>query len=128
MLYERSTAQPIGVVGRKVEEATKRHGFGVIAVHNLQEKMREKGVDFAIPVQIYEVCNPHQAKVVLEADPSISTALPCRIALFQKGDRTTVATIRPTAQLAGFNRPDLEPVACEVEGVILKIIDDATGA
>jgi Domain of unknown function DUF302 len=32
------------------------------------------------------VCNPHQTKKVLEANLEISTALPCRISVYQEGE------------------------------------------
>jgi uncharacterized protein (DUF302 family) len=48
--------------------------------------MAKKGVEFSKECLTYEVCNPFQAKKVLEANPSISTALPCRIAVFEEGD------------------------------------------
>jgi uncharacterized protein (DUF302 family) len=74
---------------------------------------------------IYEVCNPVQAKRVLEANPSISTALPCRIAITQKGNQTKISTIKPTALLALYGNPELNPVAEEVERAILAMINEA---
>ena len=58
---------------RDLQGSAAKHQFGVIAVHNLQEMMKKKGVDLAIECRIYEVCNPHQAKKVLEGDGAIST-------------------------------------------------------
>jgi uncharacterized protein (DUF302 family) len=40
--------------------------------------MAKKGVEFAHECLIFEVCQPQQAKKVLEQNMSVSTALPCR--------------------------------------------------
>lgn len=87
--------------------------------------MAKKGVEFSKECLIYEVCNPVQAKKVLEANPSISTALPCRIAIFQEGDHTKLSTIKPTAMLEMFGNKDLDPVAQEVEQVIVAMMNEA---
>ena len=75
--------------------------------------------------RIFEVCNPYQAKRVLEKDLSISTALPCRISAFEEGGRIRLATLRPTVLLSMFNAPDLEPVAKEVEETLIQIMKKA---
>jgi uncharacterized protein (DUF302 family) len=127
MLYVKESRKSIADVGKALEEAAKKRQFGVLTVHNLRETMKKKGVDFSKECRIYEVCNPHQAKKVLEADTRISTALPCRISVFEDEGKVKLATLRPTAQLAMFGRKDLEPVAKEVENVIIEIMDEAAG-
>ena len=74
-----------------------RHKFGVLGVHDLKAKMAEKGVEFARECRIYEVCNPQQARRVLERNMEISTALPCRVSVYEEGGITKLATIKPTA-------------------------------
>src|SRR5438477_267587 len=63
--------------------------------------------------RLNEVCNPHQAKRVLEADGAISIALPCRISVFGTPEHYTLATMRPTEMMKGFASPEVEPVARE---------------
>lgn len=76
--------------------------------------------------RIYEVCNPHQAWKVLEAEGAISTALPCRISVYGSPGDYTLATMLPTAMMKTFDRPGIEAVAQEVEGVIVQLMNDAT--
>jgi uncharacterized protein (DUF302 family) len=45
----------------------------------------EEGVDFSRECLIFEVCQPQQAKKVLEENMSISTMRPCRISLYDEG-------------------------------------------
>lgn len=125
MLYTRESRKSIGEVGKALEEASAKRKFGVLTVHDLKQTMKKKGVDFKMECRIYEVCNPQQAKKVLEADPQISTALPCRISVYEEDGKVKISTIKPTAQLAMFGRKDLESVAKEVEDTIIAIIDEA---
>lgn len=123
MLYERETRGTVAEVSARAAEAVAAHKFGVLGQHDLRAKMREKGVEFAPACVILEICNPHQAKTVLEQNLSIATALPCRIAIFERGGKTVVSTLRPTALLKMFAAPGLDPVAQDVEQTIVKIID-----
>ena len=79
MVHIVESRKPLDRVARDLEEAVARHKFGVLGVHDLKATMANKGVDFGPECRIFEVCNPHQAKKVLEANLEISTALPCRI-------------------------------------------------
>jgi uncharacterized protein (DUF302 family) len=95
-------------------------------VHDLKETMTKKGVEFARECLIFEVCQPQQAKKVLDQNMSISTALPCRISIYEEGGTTMLATLKPTTLLAMFNTPQLEKVAQEVEDTIVRIMEEAT--
>lgn len=114
-------------VGQDLEVAVKRRKFGVLAIHNLKETMAKKGVTFEPECRIYEVCNPLQAKKVLESDLAISTALPCRISIYQEGGKIKLATIKPTALIGQFGKPELKPVAEEVEKLLFEMMDEAAG-
>jgi len=72
-----------------------------------------------------EVCQPQQAKKVPDADMSVSTALPCRISIYEEDGKTILATLKPTTLLAMFNVPQLKEVAQEVEDTIVKIMKEA---
>ncbi len=125
MLFEIHSGKTLEQIGRGLEEAAARHQFGIIAVHNLKETMARKGVDFAGECFIYEVCNPHQAKKVLEANGAVSTALPCRISVYNSPNGHKLATILPTALMKIFATPSLVPVAREVEAVIVAMMKEA---
>ncbi len=127
MLYARESTDPIDVVCQRLEAASAENKFGVLGIHNLKEKMKSKGVDFPRECRIFEVCNPHKAKTVLEADMSVSTALPCRISVYEEDGKTKVAMLKPIALMALFGRDELRPVAEEVERTMERIIDSACG-
>ncbi len=125
MLIKMSSDKTISQAASAVEASAKANQFGVMQVHNLQETMIKKGVEFPRECLILEICQPEQAKKVLDQNMSISTALPCRISIYKEGDKTILATIKPTVLLAMFNTPQLKDVALEVENTIIKIMKEA---
>lgn len=126
MLFEISSAKPLPAIEKGLQDSAAKHKFGIIGVHNLKEKMREKGVDFAGECMIYEVCNPGQAKKVLEANGAVSTALPCRISVYQTGEGYRIATMLPTEMMKAFEGgPEMEAVAREVEDTIIAMMKES---
>ena len=125
MLHIVESKKTLADVTRDLEQAVARHKFGVLGVHDLKAKMAEKGVPFDRECRVFEVCNPHQAKKVLEANLEISTALPCRISVYEEGERTKLATIKPTALIELFASPGLREVAREVEATLETIMAEA---
>jgi uncharacterized protein (DUF302 family) len=125
MLFKLSSDKTMPEAAASLQGAAQANRFGVMQVHNLKETMAKKGVEFAHECLIFEVCQPQQAKTVLEQNMNISTMLPCRISLYQEGGKTVLATLKPTALLALFNEPQLEPVARDVENTIIKIMKEA---
>lgn len=109
-----------------VETAAKNHSFGVLHIHNLQQTMKNKGVDFPHACQILEICNPHKAHAVLTADMSMNLALPCRISVYEENGKTKIGMIKPAAMLSVLSdSPELLAVAGEVEETTMAIIDAA---
>ena len=128
MLIKLSTDKTLSEVAAALQIAVPANHFGIMQVHNLQETMTKKGVEFTRECQIFEVCQPQQAKKVLEQNMSISTALPCRISLYREDGKTILATLKPTTLLAMFNSPQLAGAAQEVEDTIVKIMQAAISA
>ena len=125
MLIKLSTDKTVSEAAAALQVAVQANHFGVMQVHNLQESMEKKGVVFTHECLIFEVCQPQQAKKVLDTNMSVCTALPCRISVYEEGGKTVLATLKPTTLLAMFNSPQLEGVAQEVEATILKIMEEA---
>ena len=125
MLFEIPSEKSLEAIGKGLEEAAARYKFGIITVHNLKETMAKKGVDFEGECMVYEVCNPQQAKKVLESNGAVSTALPCRISVYLSPHGYKLATILPTALMKIFATPSLVPVAREVEEVIVAMMREA---
>lgn len=125
MLIKLTTDQSVTDAAAALQLAVTANHFGVMQIHNLQETMQKKGVDFDHECLIFEVCQPQQAKQVLDANMSVCTALPCRISIYEEGGKTTLATLKPTTLLAMFDSPKLKDVAQEVEETLVQIMKDA---
>jgi uncharacterized protein (DUF302 family) len=127
MLITMQTEKTVSEAAAALQAAVAANHFGVMQVHNLKETMAKKGVEFTPECLVFEVCQPQQAKKVLDQNMGISTALPCRISIFEQDGRTVLATLKPTTLLAMFNTPQLAGVAREVEDSIVKIMNEAAG-
>ena len=128
MLFKLSTDKTVSETSAAVQAAVEANHFGVMQVHNLKETMAKKGVEFAPECLIFEVCQPQQAKKVLDQNMSVSTALPCRISVYQENGKTVLATLKPTTLLAMFDVPSLQRVAQEVEDTLVKIMKEVAAA
>ncbi len=126
MVFEIRSARTLEDIDARLKDSAARHKFGVLAVHDLQAKMKEKGVDYGKACVVYEVCNPHQAKVVLEGNPAISSALPCRVSVIGEAGAYRITTLRPTALIDMFTAPaSVREVARQVENDLLAMMRDA---
>ena len=126
MLFKMETPKQFEQVCQDLEKAVVNNQFGVMAVHNLNETMKKKGVEFNRPCRIFEVCNPHQAKKVLERNMDLSSFLPCRVSVFMEGDKVILADLKPTAIVSMFKLPELRQTAQEVEDTLIQIMKEAS--
>ncbi|GAB4117400.1 MAG: DUF302 domain-containing protein [Sideroxydans sp.] len=109
-----------------LDAAVKKHGFGVLHVHDIGNTLRGKGVAFAPQCRVFEVCNPLQAAKVMAADMRLNMALPCRISVYTEGGKTRIGMIKPAAMLATLSPdPVLAQIAQEVEQKTVQMIDEA---
>ena len=58
MLYQIKSNKALDEIERGLQESAARHRFGVIAIHDLRDTLKKKGVDLSMECRIYEVCNP----------------------------------------------------------------------
>lgn len=124
--YIVETPKSVDQAVKDMQAAVAHHKFGVLHIHNLQETLKKKGVDFSNECQILEICNPHTAKEVLTEDMALNMALPCRVSVYSEKGQTKIGMIRPTAMLKALSEsPKLELIAKEVEGAIMVMIDEA---
>ncbi|KJS33096.1 MAG: hypothetical protein VR64_04135 [Desulfatitalea sp. BRH_c12] len=128
MLIKVPTEKSVSEVATALQAAVQANHFGVMQVHNLKETMVKKGVAFTHECLIFEVCQPQQAKKVLDANMSISTALPCRISVYEEEGKTFMATLKPSILLSMFDTPQLKAVAQEVEATLVEIMKEAASA
>ena len=126
MKYVVESQKSVDQAEADLSAAVQRHNFGVLHVHNLQETMKKKGVDFQNACRILEICNPQRAKEVLDTDMDLNFALPCRVSVYSDHGKTKIGMIRPTALLKALSdSPALARAAEDVEVAIVKMISEA---
>jgi uncharacterized protein (DUF302 family) len=120
------SSRSVADIARVFAEVCAKYKFGVLGSIDIRQKLQEKGLTFARECLVFEVCNPQAAKQVLDSNPAISAALPCRISVYREDGKTKIAAILPGALLSMFPNPELKPVAEEVERTIIRIMQDLT--
>ena len=118
--------KPFDVAVASLQRSVATHGFSVLHVHALSDTLAAKGHPIDKRVAVLEVCNAAVASRMLALDATISLALPCRVAVFERGDGTRLGTIAPTTILAGFEiGPEVDATASEVERTLRGVLEDA---
>ena len=127
MYYIVETDKSFDQASTDLDAAVKRHGFGVLHVHDLGSTLRSKEIEFEEQCKVFEVCNPAQAAKVLSTDMRLNMALPCRISVFTDKGKTKIGLIKPGQMLSALSQePALVQVAKDVEAKTIQMIDDAT--
>jgi len=126
MYYIVETEKSFDQASADLDSAVKRHGFGVLHVHDLGTTLRSKGIDFEEQCKVFEVCNPAQAAKVLSTDMRLNMALPCRISVFTDKGETKIGLIKPVQMLSALSQEAaLVEVAKEVESKTIQMVDEA---
>ena len=126
MYYTVESSKPFEQAATDLDAAVKKHGFGVLHIHDLGNTLRSKGIAFYEQCRVFEVCNPAQAAKVLAADMRLNMALPCRISVFTQSGKTMIGLIKPVQMLAALSTdPVLLQVAKEVEASTIRMVDEA---
>jgi len=102
----------------------KEIGFGVLETLDFKKILTEKGLEFADNYKLMEVCNPHLAKQVLEANPDLGLLLPCTIAVYHKNDENFISLARPTSLLSMASDENLKISGEDIENGLIKIIEN----
>ncbi len=126
MFYIVESEKPFNQAVLDLEASIKRHGFGVLHVHDLGATLRGKGVVFEEACKVFEVCSAQQAAKVLSSDMRLNMALPCRVSVFTEKGKTKIGFIEPVQMLSALSRdPELMQVAREVEDKMALMVEDA---
>lgn len=126
MYYIVDSSKAFEQAAADLEAAVKKHGFGVLHVHDIGNTLRSKGVAFEPQCRVFEVCNPVQASRVMALDMRLNMALPCRISVYTEGGKTRIGMIKPAGILAALSQdPALTVVAQEVQQKTMQMIDEA---
>lgn len=124
--YTRAVARPYKEVLAAVEQAAKAEGFRVSHVHDLAASLAKEGIQRE-PYATVEICNAKLASQVLQAEPRLGSLMPCRIAVYQQGDKTVVSMVLPSGLMTMFPvKPEVHEAAAKVDQAMKTIVAAAT--
>lgn len=108
---------------KKVVEALKEEGFGVLTDIDVAETLKAK-LDVEFPkYRILGACNPGLALRALLQENKIGTLLPCNVIVRDTGrGDTEVAAVDPVVSLSRVGQAELEPVANEVRTRLERVL------
>ena len=123
VVYEKSTNKSLTEAISSLESNLKESGFGILWQLNFKDKLQEKGLEFKDDFVVLEVCNPKQAKEVLEENIHIGYVLPCKMVVRREGDKTYIGMTSPEVLIGLFEGSDLTEVAKKVEEALKNSIE-----
>ncbi len=108
----------------RVRATLQEQGFGVLTDIDVKATLKKKlGVDFQ-PYMILGACYPSSAFKALSIVPEIGLLLPCNVTVSQNDDGTVrIAAVDAEMLLGVVERPELAPVAADVNGWLRAAID-----
>lgn len=113
-------------VVQAVQEKSKEKGFGVMSVHEVHKILESKGMPINYKCTIVEICQSKVANTLFSKRAEISTAMPCRISVYEQNGKVVLSTIAPTELLNMYNTEEFEELAKEIEDTIKTIMEEAS--
>ena len=123
MQYIEISNKSVQEVVDNLKEVASKYKYGIQHIHNVQETLKAKGIDFKNECQIVDICNPIVAEQFLSEDMSLSIIMPCKISVYtQDGD--TMIAMNSLVQLVDDINPDMIEIAQKVQEQLLQIMDE----
>lgn len=104
-----------------IEQTAEPHGFRVLAVHDVQQTLAEKGFSRE-PLKIIEVCNASFAHEALQRDMAAALFMPCRFTVYSDAGETVLSLARPVLIAQMLTNPDLAGMAQNIEQKLLQLM------
>ncbi|OQW58901.1 MAG: hypothetical protein A4S17_11250 [Proteobacteria bacterium HN_bin10] len=122
--FETTLAVDFDEALRRVTEALRQEGFGVITEIDVQATLKAKlGIDFR-RYRILGACNPTLAHEALQLEDKIGVMLPCNVIVQDKGaGGVQVAAIDPVASMLAVENADLKKAAAVVRAKLKTVIE-----
>lgn len=121
---EMRSDKPFEAVARAIAENSATNSFRVLAVHDVQQTLAEKGLERE-PLKIIEVCNAVFAHNALKKEIDVALFMPCRYSVYTAGKETVVKLNRPTMISQMLPEAGLDELAAEVEATLVKIMKES---
>jgi uncharacterized protein (DUF302 family) len=120
--YRLESSKPFDEVAANIEAQTAEHGFKVLAVHDVQQTLADKGLERG-PLRIIEVCNAKFAHEATSREVEVAIFMPCRYAVYTEGDKTIAVLARPSMISQMIPKAGLDDLATSVEDTLKKVME-----
>lgn len=108
---------------RRVKEALKEEGFGVLTEIDVKQTLHEKlEADFRRYV-IIGACNPSLAHRALQAELDVGLLLPCNVVVYEKDEGAVVTIFDPEAGMRLAGNPMLTGIAAEAKQRLVRALE-----
>lgn len=97
--YKISSKLPIKEIHEKVPAACEQNKFALLQTYVYHEIVEGKGFPIDRKVYIYEICQAKTAAEMLTDFPHFSLFMPCKLAIYEKDDKTVISTMNMDAVL-----------------------------
>ncbi len=126
--YTLTSGKSVEQAAQDVTAALAARKFSVLWDLNLNDKLKDKGLELRGSFRVLEVCSAPRAKQALEQNPLVSYFLPCKVVVYERDGHTEIGLPRPTALIGLVGDPRLQGLAEEVEAVLIAAASEAAGA
>jgi len=127
MLQIRST-QRFDQVELGLRAAAERHGGSVLAVSHVGHLVRGEQASEGVDAVTVTVCFSSLYAPLLNADIRFSAFLPSRVAICARADGVFLESLSPREYCRMLHRPDLEPLAANLEEALRLAMEEAAHA
>ncbi len=101
-----------------------KHKFSIVTQIDLKEKFADKlGINYG-EYTILGLCNPNLAHQAVSSEANIGLFFPCNMIVYQKGDKTAVAVMKPSEMMSMVNNPGLAEIAGKVEADLKALFEE----
>jgi uncharacterized protein (DUF302 family) len=116
--------KPFETVCAAIEKNAVANQFRVLAVHDVQATLAEKGLERG-PLKIIEVCNAGFAHRALQQEIEVALFMPCRYAVYLEGGKAVIKLNRPSLIAEMMPGAGLNELANDVEVTLKKIMAES---
>lgn len=123
--YEVKTDKPFEKAVEDLKESLGKKSFGVLWELNFKDKLKEKELEFDKNFKILEVCNPKQAKEILDINTEAGYFLPCKMVVYEDNNSVFIGMTKPTSLIETIDDNKVTSIATDIEKKLISSIEEA---